>query len=435
MTDRTSVESRAQGNDHVDPDYPVDPVPLHARKSTFSLAVVLVGFTMFTPTMLAGAQVGAGFPFLPLMGVLLLGSLVLGVYVSALGWLGASTNLTTAMMARATFGQAGAKLSSVLLGGTQIGWYGVSVATLALLTGQALGWEGELATRALMLASGLLMGVTAYFGYRGMYALSLVALPLMLILGAWVAWRAFEEVGGLGAMLEIRPGESMGLAMAVTLIVGTFASGGTQAPNWTRFARTPMAGFWTCMIAFLGAQLLMLFSGAIGALAFGEGDFVVVLFNLGLVVWGLLFLVANIWTTNDNTAYNVGVAGAELFDVRSKKPFVIAGVVIGTLLAVTGIYDSLITYLVWLGILIPPLGGVILGDHLARRTEWSQAGVHRAPDSGVRWDSIGVYAIACGTAWAANEASFFIPPVVGMVVAFAGALVVAAVGRRSMSLR
>ena len=52
----------------------------------------------------------------------------------------------------------------------------------------------------------------------------------------------------------------------------------------------------------------------LGAIAYGEGDFVVVLFNLGLVTWGLLFLVANIWTTNDNTAYNVGVAGAELFN-------------------------------------------------------------------------------------------------------------------------
>ncbi|GAA1180080.1 cytosine permease [Ornithinimicrobium humiphilum] len=412
----------------VDPDYPVDPVPHHARKSWFSLAVVLVGFTMFTPTMLAGAQVGAAYSFLPLMGVLLLGSLVLGIYVSALGWLGASTNLTTAMMARATFGRAGAKMSSLLLGGTQVGWYGVSVATLALLTGQALGWESDAAVRWLMLGSGLLMGITAYIGYRGMYVLSLVALPLMLILGAWVAWKAFAEVGGVGEMLAIKPESTMGLAMAVTLIVGTFASGGTQAPNWTRFARTPAAGFWTCIAAFLGAQMLMLFSGAIGALAFGEGDFVVVLLNLGLVVWGLLFLVANIWTTNDNTAYNVGVAGAELFNSRRRKPFVIAGVVLGTLLAVTGIYDSLITYLVWLGILIPPLGGVILGDHLARRDEWGST-TSLVPD-GVRWDNIAVYAVGCAAAWASNEAAFFIPPVVGALVALLGAVLVRSLRRR-----
>ena len=42
----------------IDPDYPVTPVPRHARKSFVSLAIVLLGFTVFTPTMLAGAQLG-----------------------------------------------------------------------------------------------------------------------------------------------------------------------------------------------------------------------------------------------------------------------------------------------------------------------------------------------------------------------------------------
>ena len=76
----------------VDPDYPVEPVPPHARKSLFSLTVVLVGFALFTPTMLAGAQVGAAFRFTPLLGVLLLGSAVLGAYVGVIGWIGAKTN-------------------------------------------------------------------------------------------------------------------------------------------------------------------------------------------------------------------------------------------------------------------------------------------------------------------------------------------------------
>lgn len=402
----------------VDPDYPVDPVPKHARQSTFSLAVVLVGFTLFTPTMLAGAQIGAGFAFAPLMGVLLLGSCILGVYVGAIGWLGSRTNLTTAMMARHTFGHRGAKVASLLLGGTQVGWYGVSVATLALLTAKAMKWEGAAAEITLMVVGGILMGVTAYFGYKGMYALSLVAVPLLLVLGAWVAWRAFAEVGGLDGMLAVVPTETMPVAVAVTLIVGTFASGGTQAPNWTRFARTPRAGFLTCIIAFLLAELVMLFSGAIGALAFGEGDFVVVLFNLGLVGWGLVFLILNIWTTNDNTAYNVGVAGAEMFDAPRKEPFIIFAVVAGIFFAVTGIYDGLIGFLGWLGVLIPPLGGVLLGDHLGRARVSGWGPVSRVD---YRWGNLGIYVVASLAAWLSAEQGWFIPPVVGILVAFVGA--------------
>jgi cytosine permease len=421
QTARTSVPTALDGP--VDPDYPIDPVPAHARKSLFSLAVVLLGFTFFTPTMLAGAQIGAAFRFGPLMAVLLLGSVVLGVYVAVLGAIGARTGLTTVLMARYSFGDKGSKLVSVLLGGTQVGWYGVTVAVLAQLTAQALGWESSGAEIALMVVGGAVMGATAYWGYKGMYALSLVSVPLLLALAGWVTWRSLEEVGGWSGLTAVEPTETLSVAAAVTIIVGTFASGGTQAPNWTRFARTPVVGFVAALVAFLVGQLLMLFFGAIGAVAFGEPDFVLVLFQLGLVAWGVVFLIGNLWTTNDNTAYNFGVAGAEIFNSPTKKPFVVGGVVLGTLLAITGIYDNLIQYLVWLGILIPPVGGVIIGDFLARwRHGVPDVATHDFP--AVQWGNVGAYALGSLVAWASQELSWGIPPVNGILVALVAATVV-----------
>ncbi|WP_346622102.1 cytosine permease [Blastococcus montanus] len=405
----------------VDPDYPIDPVPAHARKSLFSLAIVLLGFTFFTPTMLAGAQIGAAFDVTSLIWVLLLGSAVLGVYVAVIGGIGARTGLTTVMMCRYALGRRGAKLASLLLGGTQVGWYGVTVATLAGLTASALEWEGRATEIVLMLVGGALMGVTAYYGYKGMYALSVVSVPLMLVLAGWVTWRSLDEVGGWSGLSAVEPATTMPLATAVTIVVGTFASGGTQAPNWTRFARTPLSGFWACLVAFLIGELLMLGFGAIGAISFGEGDFVLVLYQLGLVGWGLVFLIANLWTTNDNTAYNFGVAGAEIADSRSKKPFVIGGVILGTLLAITGIYENLIQYLVWLGILIPPLGGVVIGDFVAR---WRRGMPENEALPDVEWRNIAVYVVAAFAAWWSSEAEWFIPPVVGVLVAVVGVLLV-----------
>jgi cytosine permease len=420
----SSVSSREDVPDpvaDVDPDYPIDPVPSHARRSLFSVSIVLLGFTFFTPTMLAGAQIGAAFPASTLFWVLALGSAVLGIYVGVIGGIGARTGLTTVMMCRYAMGTRGAKFASLLLGGTQIGWYGVTVATLSGLTLAALGWEGRGTEIVLMIAGGAVMGVTAYYGYKGMYALSVVSVPLLLVLAGWVTWRSFEEVGGWTGLSAIEPTDTMPLAVAVTIIVGTFASGGTQAPNWTRFARTPLSGFWACLVAFLIGEFLMLFFGAIGALSFGEGDFVLVLYQLGLVGWGLVFLVANLWTTNDNTAYNVGVAGAEIANSRSKKPFVIGGVILGTLLAITGIYDNLIEYLVWLGILIPPVGGVVIGDFLAR---WRHGMPATSTLPAFEWRNLAVYVVAALAAWWSNEAEWFIPPVVGVVVAVVGVLAV-----------
>jgi cytosine permease len=407
---------RVAGHEHIDPDYPIDPVPPHARKSLFSLAIVLLGFTFFTPTMLASATIGPAYEFWPLMGVLVLGAAVLGIYVAVLGGIGARTGLTTVLMARYSFGDKGSKLVSLLLGGTQVGWYGVTVGFLATLLAQTFGWEGRPALWGLMIVAGAVMGLTAYYGYTAMYWLSVVSVPLLLVLAFWVTFRSFDEVGGLSGMAAQEPTTSLGLAAAVTIIVGTFASGGTQAPNWTRFARTPTVGFWAALIAFFVGELLMLFFGAIGALSFGESDFVAVLLELGLVTWGVVFLIANLWTTNDNTAYNFGVAGAEIFNSPTKKPFVIGGVAIGTLLAVSGIYDNLITYLVWLGILIPPVGGVIIGDYLARWRHGMPA-VHEHDFPAVRWETIAAYALGALVAWWTDEMAWGIPPVNGVLVA------------------
>ncbi len=403
-------------HEHIDPDYPIDPVPPHARKSLFSVAIVLLGFTFFTPTMLAAADIAPAFRFWPLMGVLLLGSAVLGVYVAVLGAIGARTGLTTVLMARYSFGDKGSKLVSLLLGGTQIGWYGVTVGFLAELLMGTFGWSGKPALWGLMILSGAVMGVTAYYGYNGMYLLSVVSVPLLLVLAAYVTVRSFQEVGGLAGMTAKAPTTSLGLATAVTIIVGTFASGGTQAPNWTRFARTVRTGFWAALIAFLVGEFLMLFFGAVGARAFDQPDFTAVLITLGLTFWGVVFLIGNLWTTNDNTAYNFGVAGAEIFNSPTKKPFVIGGVVLGTLLALGGIYARLPDYLVLLGTFIPPVGGVIIGDYLARwRHGLPAVQTHSFP--AVRWETLAAYALGALVAWWTGKIEWGIPPVNGIVVA------------------
>ncbi|MGY1639747.1 cytosine permease [Geodermatophilus sp. SYSU D00703] len=402
--------------DVVDPDYPVTPVPAHARKSFFSVAVVLLGFTVFTPTMLAGAALGPAFRFRDLVLVILAGSAILGTYVAVMGWIGARTGLTTVVMSRYTLGSRGAKLASVLLGGTQIGWYAVVVGTIGDLTAEALGWQSYGARAAVMVVTSALMCATAYWGYHGMYWVSLVSTPLILVLAFWVLARSLQEVGGFDGLASVEPTTSMALAVAITTVVGTFVSAGTQAPNWTRFARRGSHAVWACIIGFLIGNGLMIFFGAVGALTFGEGDFVLVLYQLGLVGWGLVLLFGNLWKSNADTAYAFGVAGAELFNRPSKAPFVIGGSVIATVLALTGVQNHLVDYLVLLGTFIPPLGGVIIGDFLARWRRGIPAG---ATPPAVRWPNLLSYAVAASLAWLSGELGVGIPPVIGIVVAVA----------------
>ncbi len=400
-----------------DPDYPVQHVPREARKSLFSIAMVLLGFTFFSGTMLAGASLGAAYPFSDLLMVLLAGNILLGIYVATLSAIAAKTGLTTVMLARYTLGKYGAKWADLLLGGTQIGWFGVTVAFMAIPFATALNLP-DASLPYLMILWGILHGGTAYFGYKGMERLSIASVPLLLILGFWSVGIAISDAGGMSEIIAIEPVETITFAAALTIIVGTFASGGTQAPNWARFAKTTRAAFVAGLLAFFIANALMLLFGAFGGAVYGEPDLAEVLAIQGLAVFGVIFLALNLWTTNDNAAYAFGVAGAEAFDINNKRIFVIIGSAVGIVLAISGIYDFLMPWLSALGTYIPPLGGVIIADfwliwkgRLPRLEHISFARV--------RWSGIVSYILGC-------LAAVFIPgipPINGIVGAAVAMLI------------
>ena len=414
MTSETSATTRSEPP-KVDPDYPLTPVPRHARRGMASLMVVLLGFTFFTPTMFAGAEIGAALAFGDLVGVIVIGSVLLGLYVGGIAVIGARTGLTTVLLSRYTLGRVGAKWADLLLGGTQVGWYAVTVGFLAVIVSAAFGWET--ATPAIIVIGSVLMGITAYYGYRGMELLSAISVPLMTILLLWVLVRALGDAGGVSGLVQLEGSGAIAWATGITIVVGTFASGGTQVANWSRFAATTRHAIVTAGAAFLLANGLMLGFGAIGGLVYGEPDFSEVLISQGLIVWGVILLLLNYWTTNDNAAYAFGVAGAELFNVGSKKPFIVGGVAIATVLALTGIYEALQTYLVLLGVFIPPLGGVIIGDHVF---VWRK---HRLPDfatahiPAVRWSCLAAYVLGVAVGYTTNELGLGIPPLQGIVAA------------------
>lgn len=412
---RTGSETRAETV--AQDDYPQNAVPPHARRGFFSLFFVLIGFVFFTPTMLAGAQLSRAFAWHDLLVVLVVGSLILGLYVAVLALIGARTGLTAVLLARYSLGRYGAKYASLLLGGTQVCWYAVTAVFLSELLVQALGFEEY--TWLVVVLSSLLTGVTAYYGYRGLEILSGLSVPLMLALCLWVVYQALDNVGGWGGLAAVVPVEQGGIAWAtaVTIVVGTFVSGGTQTPNWSRFARKPWQGFVAALCAFLVFNLLMLFFGAIGALAFQATDFVAVLLQLNLVLAAILLLFFNVWTTQENTAYAFGVAGAEMFNVPAKRPFIIGGVAIAIALALTGIYEALPQYLVLLGILIPPLGGVVIGDHLFVWRGRRLPHINHVRFLAVRWSCATAYLLGLAAAFASQQLSFGLPPVHGIAVA------------------
>lgn len=396
-------------------DYALENVPREGRKSFMSIFIVLLGFTFLSTTMAAGAQIGVNFNFSRLMTILVLGTAILSLYAAMLCWVSAKTGLNSVLLARMALGKVGAKWADILLGGTQIIWYAVQTVYLGMIFTAALGLQEYFIP--ITVFWGLFTGAFAIKGTRGMEIVAYLSLPPFLYLAYKLPQLSIHQAGGFDALMAINPkGEGMSFVAAVTTVIGTFISGATNTPNWARFGKSPLKGFWAGFLSFAIGTLVMVLSGMLGGLAIQNGDMIEVMLNLGIVVMAMVILIFNIWTTNTATAYAIGIASSEMFNKPKKEPFVIAGVVIGTIIAVLGIYDWFMPFLRYLGIFIPPLGGIIIGDHLYTWMKKCPT-VKSIEFKNVRKANWIAYLIATAFAYITSLMDFGIPTINGVVAA------------------
>lgn len=394
-----------------DSDYPLSEVPNGARKGLFSTAILLFGFTFFTATMFAGGKIGMAFDFTTLLWAAVIGNLLLGLYAAVLGLIACRSGLNSVLMGRFCFGEVGSKLSDMLLGFTQIGWYAWGTATVAIVLVKILGLPESL-TIPLMVLFGFGFCLTAFVGYKGLDLLSRVAVPAMLVLLVASLWIATRDIGGLAGLLAVEPKESMSLSVAITLVFGTFVSGATQATNWTRFAKSGRVAVLASLFGFFIGNGLMIVAGAYGAIVYQQPDVVEVLVLQGLSMAAVIMLFLNLWTTQDNTIYNFAAAGCNLLRTGKRKTVTLAGAAIGTLLAIGGMYEMLIPFLILLGSIIPPIGGVIMADFFyGHRARYPKLADVRLP--AFNWVGLGAYLIGALSAYF----SPWVAPLVGIAVA------------------
>ena len=392
-------------------DYPLSEVPKSARKGLLSTSAVLLGFTFFTATMWAGGSLGQAFPIGQLLLIILIGNLLLGAYAASLAYIACKSGLNSVLMGRFCFGEKGSKLSDFILGFTQIGWYAWGTATISLVLVRTTGMPDWLEI-PLMVLFGFGFCITAMIGYKGMDWLSRFAVPAMMLFILISLFTGLVDVRGFAGLSQKTPSENMSVAAAITVIIGTFISGGTQATNWSRFAKTPKIAVIATLAAFFIGNGLMVLTGALGTMIYQQADIVDVLIAQGFVSIAVLMLFLNIWTTQDNTIYNFAVAGCNLLRTEKRRLVTVGGAAIGTVLAVGGMYNLLIPFLVLLGTFIPPMGGVIMADFwLKHKGQYPSLATAQLPDFNRR--GLTAYVIGATAAYF----SPLLPPLVGVLVA------------------
>ena len=358
-------------NKIIDADYTTSAVDKAGRKSNLSMFMVMLGFTFFSASMWVGQQLANGLTWSQFLWALLLGGLILAAYTGALGWIGAESGLTLDMLARRSFGTKGSWLPSAMISFTQTGWFGVGLAMFAIpVAKEFLGLEVTadnmpLESYLLVAIAGILMTSSAYYGIKSLTIVSYFAVPAVAILGTVAMILAIHN-GDAGLVEQFAKGtKDMGIIAGAGLVVGSFVSGGTATPNFTRFAKSGKVGLIITVIAFFLGNSLMFLFGAVSSIYVGGNDIFEVMLNLNLFYMAILVLGLNIWTTNDNALYTSGLGLSNIFGFPKKAMVFVAGI-IGTVAAIW-LYWNFCDWLNILNCTLPPVGMILILHYFTNR--------------------------------------------------------------------
>ncbi|WP_077302105.1 cytosine permease [Virgibacillus pantothenticus] len=405
---------------NIDKEFSLTAVPSSYRNGFWKTLVVMLGLTFFSASMWSGGELGQGLSFIQFIAIVLAGNLILGAYTGLLAYMAAKTGLSTHLLARYAFGEKGSYLASFLLAFTQIGWFGVGTAMFAVPVQKVTGID----IYVLIAVAGILMTFTAYFGMKALAMISFIAVPLIALLGGTSVIKATESLGGWQGLLQYEPTETMTLAVALTICIGSFISAGTLTPDFTRFARRKRSAVIATVVAFFIGNSLMFLFGAVGSVATGQADISEVMFMQNLILPAIIVLGLNIWTTNDNALYASGLGLSNITKIPKHKIVIVNGI-IGTLGAMW-LYENFVGFLTMLGSALPSIGAILLADFFIIHRGNYRA-FHEMTFKAVNWIAL--------FAWGAGIAAATLLPGIPPINALISSAVIHVVGTKLMSAK
>jgi cytosine permease len=346
------------------------PVPMEKRRSLFSVATIWIGFPMIITSAMTGSILVLGMGFSDAVTAMVIGNIIMLVYVGALGVIGTDRGMNFALVASIVFGRKGYVAASGLLSTLLLGWYAVQTG----ITGALVSSTYDLGYIPMTILAGVLyIGIT-FVGVKGLHSIGLVSVPLFVILGVWVAADAASTTSwdAIWAYAGNNGAASMSMGVGLTVVIALFIDAGTVTADFNRWAKSRKDSLLATFSAFPFANLAAMLVGGVmtAALAvpdanpFGADNMFGYMNSKQLVFLSILaaiFLYLNLGSVCAHCLYNASTGWARITNSKMRIAAVILGA-IGIAVAAGNVWAFFIQWLSLLGILVPPIGAIILVD-------------------------------------------------------------------------
>ncbi len=328
------------------------------------VAVIVIGVAITLPAFLIGAEIMGALGTEQGTYAILAGGGILTVIASICIYVAVSERLTTYQLLEASFGRMGSRMVSFLMSLTLLGWFGVTVS----LFGQAMAKSVEAAFGVLLpvefyiIIGTMVMTITTIYGFHAMDILSKFSVPLMmlvLIAGVYSVSSKFtwSEIWTAPANA---PGNISSFGGAVSIVVGAFMVGVVILPDISRFINRKSQVLVASVGSYGSFSSLILIMAGLPGLMTGEKNLITVMFQTGLGVPALVMMIFASWTSNISNLYSCSLGLTQVMPQVGKTQITVGAGIIGGLVALSGIMDHLIDFLVLLGIFIPPVAGIYM---------------------------------------------------------------------------
>lgn len=405
-------------------DYALARVPVAARQHWFGIAVQRFGQVSALSQFLLGATLGYAMTFQDALIAFVLGSILLEVIMCLIGVIGQREGMQTSLLTRWTgFGEVGSSLIGLAIAVSLIGWFGIQSAISAESLNTLM--PGIMPIKAWSIVFGLVVTAVVIFGFRGMQWLANIAVPLFLVL---VGWSVVAELSrhSLGELVrQAPPGPHMSIFQGTAIVAGGFIVGAIVTADMTRFNRSSIDVVKQTVVGMTLGELVIGMSGVLLAHAAGTGNIVaIVTSSVGLV--GLLVVLTGTLKINDWNLYSSTLGLVNFVSVAANRALPRAATtavvgVVGTLLAAFGILQRFTDFLIVLGVVFPPVAGVMLAEYFVVR-RW-RPDLDRTRDAGVLPATAPLVVPATLIIWVISSligyyVTWGIPSITSIVVAF-----------------
>ncbi|GGU20934.1 purine-cytosine permease family protein [Nocardioides albus] len=351
-------------------DYALSRVPQDKRYHWFSIAVQRFGMLSSLASFLIGATLGFGMSFWNAVLAITLGAVILEILTIFTGIAGQREGLSTSVLARWTgFGRAGSSVIGLAISISAIGWFGIQNAVSA----QGLtNLIGVLPLWGWALVFGLAVTAIVVFGFEKMAWTAYITVPAFLVLAGWSIVVELSR-HDFGDLLSAAPaGPQLSLIQGTSIVAGGFIVGAVITPDMSRFNRTPGDVVKQTVVGISVGEYVIGLIGVLLALALRTNDVIAIVTSTSGFL-GTLVIIAATLKINDWNLYAASLGIVNFLDqafgwrVHRGAVTLFVGIA-GSIAGAAGILNSFTDFLILLGVIFPPIAGIMVAEYFIART-------------------------------------------------------------------